>query len=68
MNMPVRALAAKTALIALLVAGLPHRPLASGQEPQTTIRAEVALVNLVFSAIDSKNRLVPELKAEDFES
>jgi len=66
MNMPVRALAAKTAFIALLVAGLPHRPLASGQEPQTTIRAEVALVNLIFSAIDSKNRLVPELKAEDF--
>ncbi|MFH1575106.1 MAG: VWA domain-containing protein [Acidobacteriota bacterium] len=39
----------------------------SGQErPQTTIRAEVALVNVVFSAADRNNQPYPGLKAEDF--
>jgi len=39
----------------------------SGQDrPQTTIRAEVALVNVVFSAADRNNRPYPGLRAEDF--
>lgn len=46
--------------IAPLAGGLPF------QEPQTTIRAEVALVNVIFSAVDGSNRLVPELQAADF--
>lgn len=36
------------------------------QEPQATIRAEVALVNVVFSAVDRKNRNMTGLKAVDF--
>jgi VWFA-related protein len=40
---------------------------AGSPEPQqTTIRAEVALVNVVFTAVDSRNRAVPGLRAEDF--
>lgn len=37
------------------------------QQPQTTIRAEVGLVNIVFTAMDKKGRPVPGLKADDFE-
>ncbi len=37
------------------------------QEPQTTIRAEVGLVNVVFTVVDKKGRPVPGLKAEDFQ-
>ena len=40
---------------------------ASGQEPQTTIRAEVGLVNIVLTAVDKKGRPVPGMKADDFE-
>jgi VWFA-related protein len=40
---------------------------AAEQEPQTTIRAEVGLVNIVFTAVDKKGQLVPGLKAENFE-
>lgn len=40
---------------------------ASAQEPQTTIRAEVALVNVVFTATDQNGRPVRGLKASDFE-
>ncbi len=36
------------------------------QGPQTTIRAEVALVNVVFTASDRSGRHVPGLKADDF--
>ncbi len=38
----------------------------AAQQPQTTIRTEVALVNVVFSAQDSHDRLVRGLKADDF--
>jgi VWFA-related protein len=37
------------------------------QQPQTTIRAEVALVNLVFTATDRDGKSVSGLKAEDFQ-
>jgi VWFA-related protein len=40
---------------------------ASGQQPQTTIRAEVALVNIVFTAMDKNGRPVQGLKADDFQ-
>jgi VWFA-related protein len=40
---------------------------AADQQPQTTIRAEVGLVNIVFTAADKKGRPVPGLKADDFE-
>lgn len=36
------------------------------QRPQTTIRTEVALVNVVFTAADVKGKTVSGLKAEDF--
>jgi Ca-activated chloride channel family protein len=39
----------------------------SGQESQTTIRAEVALVNVFFTAKDSRGRPIRALKADDFE-
>jgi VWFA-related protein len=39
----------------------------SGQDPQTTIRAEVALVDVVFTAIDQNGHPVRGLKAEDFQ-
>lgn len=39
----------------------------SGQEPAQTIRAEVALVNVVFNAFDGKGRPVAGLKASDFQ-
>jgi VWFA-related protein len=38
-----------------------------GQEPQTTIRAEVALVNLVFTAMDKNGRPVGGLTPKDFQ-
>ena len=39
----------------------------SAQEPQTTIRTEVGLVNVVFTVIDKDGRPVPGLKADDFQ-
>jgi Ca-activated chloride channel homolog len=36
------------------------------QEPQATIRTEVALVNVIFSAVDRKNRVLEGLKGSDF--
>lgn len=38
----------------------------SGQDPQALIRAEVALVNVVFTAVDRSGRPVRGLKADDF--
>jgi VWFA-related protein len=40
---------------------------ASGQEPQTIIRTEVGLVNIIFTAIDKAGRPVRGLKADDFQ-
>jgi VWFA-related protein len=40
---------------------------AAVQEAQTTIRAEVALVNVFFTAKDKKGRPIQNLKADDFE-
>ena len=37
-----------------------------GQDPQTTIRAKVELVNVLFTVTDGKNRSVAGLKPEDF--
>jgi VWFA-related protein len=53
-------------LLALLLISATTLP-ASGQESQTTIRAEVGLVNIVFTALDKKGRPVTGLKAENFE-
>lgn len=39
----------------------------SAQDPQTTIRAEVALVNVVFTAMDRKGRPVHDLKIDDLQ-
>jgi VWFA-related protein len=38
----------------------------SGPQPQVTIRAEVSLVNVVFTAVDKNGRPVRGLKADDF--
>jgi VWFA-related protein len=64
--MTVKFLIAGSSFVILLAVGLYRDPEARGQEPQTTIRTEVSLVNLIFSAVDNKNRFVPELKADDF--
>jgi VWFA-related protein len=37
------------------------------QDPQTTIRAEVALVNIVFTAVDKNGQHISGLKQSDFE-
>ncbi len=42
-------------------------PGASAQDSQTTIRAEVALVDVVFTATDHNGRPVRDLKADDFQ-
>src|SRR5512139_3899137 len=39
---------------------------AQAQIPQTTIRAEVPLVNIIFSALERDNRAVPRLTMDDF--
>jgi len=58
-------------LIGLILAGLAifslRGPGASAQTSQTTIRAEVALVNVVFTAVDRSGHPVQGLKADDFE-
>lgn len=55
-------------LPALLAAGAPAASVKSAaQQPQTTIRTEVALVNVIFSVVDNRNRPVPGLKVSDFE-
>jgi VWFA-related protein len=40
---------------------------ASAQDSQTTIRAEVALVDVIFTATDRNGRPVRDLKADDFQ-
>lgn len=37
------------------------------QQPQATIKTEVALVNVIFSAVDRRGQAVAGLKADDFE-
>jgi VWFA-related protein len=41
-------------------------PAISGQDPQATIRTEVALVNVLFSALDRNNKIAAGLKTDDF--
>jgi VWFA-related protein len=57
----LRFILAGAAILSLCSSGMPQ------QESQTTIRAEVALVNVVFTAIDKDGRPVPGLKADDFQ-
>jgi VWFA-related protein len=40
---------------------------AFSQDPQTTIRAEVALVNIIFTAVDKNGQHISGLKQSDFE-
>jgi VWFA-related protein len=54
------------ALIFLVIAGICQNDV-SGQESQPTIRAEVALVNVFFTAKDKDGRPVRNLKADDFQ-
>jgi Ca-activated chloride channel homolog len=42
-------------------------PISYSQEPQATIKAEVALVNVIFSAADKRGKPVAGLKVDDFE-
>ncbi len=60
--------AAVAALLCVLPADADQsgRPQEPKQSPQATIRAEVVLVNVVFTAADRQNRPVEGLKAEDF--
>lgn len=53
-------------LVLIIISGIPQNTF-SEQEPQTTIRTEVALVNLFFTAKDKKGRPVQNLKADDFQ-
>ncbi len=61
--------AAVSCVLLAVLAGFSHGVHAFQDPPtpaQTTIRAEVALVNVVFSAVDRRNRPVPGLTAGDF--
>ena len=53
-------------LIVFALSGIPQNNI-SAQEPQPTIRAEVALVNVFFTAKDKKGNPIRNLKADDFE-
>ena len=52
-------------LLLISAIGMTHSDSAV-QEPQTTIRTEVGLVNIIFTAINKNGRPVPDLKADDF--
>lgn len=52
-------------LSAAIVSSPPE--IAAQQQPLTVIRTEVALVNIVFTAMDKDGNPVPGLKAEDFQ-
>jgi len=54
-----------TLISALLLAAISLRA-ESPEQPQTIVKTEVALVNVVFSAVDRHNRMVPGLVPEDF--
>ena len=54
-------------LAMILLGGTKALPAAAqAQIPQTTIRAEVPLVNIIFSALERDNRPVPGLTMDDF--
>jgi len=56
---------AKWLPVCLLIAAAAIAGLA--QQPATTIRTEVAVVNVVLSAVDRRGQFIDGLKAEDFE-
>ena len=57
-----------TVLLLLPLSSIGLSPLISySQQPETTIRAEVALVNVIFSAVDRSGKAVSGLTAGDFE-
>jgi Ca-activated chloride channel homolog len=59
---------AKLSLAVLLLLFIGFSPLISfSQQPQTTFKAEVALVNVIFSAADKHGKAVSGLTANDFE-
>ena len=64
---PCLATAAGLGLVVILLYGA-AAPLmaAQAQIPQTTIRAEVPLVNIIFSALEGNDRPVPGLTIDDF--
>ncbi len=53
-----------TAILALTSSSVPLAGVT--QQPQATIRTEVALVNVIFSAVDRHDHMVRGLKADDF--
>lgn len=63
MHIRILSLAAALSLGILVMPGAG----APAQDSQTTIRAEVALVNVVFTAVDGKGRTVQGLTADDFQ-
>jgi Ca-activated chloride channel family protein len=63
--MGIRFLPALTAALLAMASALPEAQLPP-QKSQTTIRTEVALVNVFFTATDKSGHIVSGLKAEDF--
>ena len=61
----IKAILAVTALASLGAAALPRTGSVAATQ-QTTIRTEVALVNVIFSAIGRNGKAVSGLKSEDF--
>jgi Ca-activated chloride channel family protein len=53
-------------LTACLHISLPRVQALRTQDSQATIKAEVTLVNVIFSAMDRKNKPLPGLREEDF--
>jgi len=62
----MRTLTALVLIPLALAVNAPPSPTAV-QIPQTTIRTEVALVNVVFTATDRDGKMISGLKAEDFQ-
>jgi VWFA-related protein len=62
---------AKLSLVVLLLLLLSSigfsPPISYSQRPETTIKAEVALVNVIFSAVDKHGKTVTGLRPGDFE-
>jgi Ca-activated chloride channel family protein len=68
-NEEMNALRCKALIGFMVFLSLGCTPWARAQDPptpQTTIRAEVSLVNVIFTAVDKKKRAVPGLKKENF--
>src|SRR5690349_10232062 len=65
--MPRAALCAFLLICLLVLAGVIYVPAQQKPATQGTLRTDVDLVSVYFTVRDGKNRLMPDLKQEDFQ-